>query len=222
MSKPCFEEKLLKVASDRLKYLPDALESLRRELLYRSIAEVTSWERQRISFEFQRIHFLSVGRGADALALNQFERRLLKEIVDSWYRGYEVKFRGANKPLEPISPTGYPNIIQTTEMEDLDLNEDVSMRSLDPGLDDPRMSGLKRKNESLAKARIASEQIAKKRWEEDMDKEIRISNMAELVREELAATEHRHFCPQLETVKTWIRQAAPDYARKRGRPPKRK
>lgn len=66
-------------------------------------------------------------------------------------------------------------------------------------------------------------ELAKQIWDADADQELRLSEMAACVRDELQRDGHEDL-PKIERIKEWIKSVAPPYARRPGRgknPPKR-
>lgn len=78
--------------------------------------------------------------------------------------------------------------------------------------------GIYAANEALEESRRLACEMARELWDADHDCELRIGDVAELVRAEMQHQGRKP--PKIDTVRGWISQAAPDYARKGGRPKK--
>lgn len=77
-----------------------------------------------------------------------------------------------------------------------------------------------RRGVSLAKrnAKLAANTIAQYLWSRDVDRSIKLLEMARMVHSELQKTEHHTQLPSIEAVKEWLRLTAPSYAKLAGRP----
>lgn len=73
-------------------------------------------------------------------------------------------------------------------------------------------------NEALEESRRLACDTARELWGTDHDCELMIGYVAELVHADMQRQGRKP--PKIETVRRWISQAAPDYARKGGRPKK--
>lgn len=85
---------------------------------------------------------------------------------------------------------------------------------------EPRMPN-KPQGVSVAKknAKLAAKTLANYLWKQDTENKIKILDMAITVRAELYQTEHREQLPdQSVSLKKWIEDIAPEYAREAGRP----
>lgn len=68
-------------------------------------------------------------------------------------------------------------------------------------------------------AQLAAKTLANYLWNQDTDNKIKIKEMAITVHAELNRTEHRNELPdQSVSLKKWIEDIAPEYAREAGRP----
>lgn len=81
------------------------------------------------------------------------------------------------------------------------------------------------KNQRLAKLKECAQSLAKDRWSEDINKELRMMDMCHAVWSELVDAaddvKMRDALPDRpELLKNWIRPVAPDWAKKRGAPKK--
>jgi hypothetical protein len=75
------------------------------------------------------------------------------------------------------------------------------------------------KSDEKKAAQNAAKEIAKKQWEMDKEQKIRIGEMCEIVWGILYESEHQPELPDKpECLKKWIRDIAPEYASKKGRP----
>lgn len=75
--------------------------------------------------------------------------------------------------------------------------------------------------ERVAKAKDAAKQTARELWAKDSECKIRIGEMALKVYKVLLGTEHKESLPfDGEALRAWIKEVAPDYARKGGAPRK--
>lgn len=73
-------------------------------------------------------------------------------------------------------------------------------------------------NEDLEKSKSLACDIARELWAADHDHELRIGYVAGVVHREMQRQGRKP--PKIETVRGWISQEAPDYARQGGRPKK--
>lgn len=80
--------------------------------------------------------------------------------------------------------------------------------------------GSERRGVSLAKknAKLAASTLAQYLWAKDIEKNIKLIEMARIVHSELQKTEHNAQLPSIEAVKEWLRFLAPGYAKLAGRP----
>ncbi|MNR34390.1 hypothetical protein D3C85_1521600 [compost metagenome] len=84
-----------------------------------------------------------------------------------------------------------------------------------------RMQPLARKQAAKSMVIDRAQSIAKERWKLDTNQKIRIGEMAELVWAELAKEGLADLRPEnTQQIRNWIKPAAPDYARKGGKPRK--
>ncbi len=85
-----------------------------------------------------------------------------------------------------------------------------------------RVAPLVMGNKAIADAKKWAVGFAREKWKADTEKRIRITEMAETIWAEILGTEHANQRPEtIDTVKSWIRPIAPDYAKKGGRPKKK-
>ncbi len=84
-----------------------------------------------------------------------------------------------------------------------------------------RIAPLVKQNDAKAQLISRACAIAEKLWQEDHEKVIRISGMADQVYRALSAEGYTDTLPgTADAIKIWIKPVAPDYARKGGRPSK--
>lgn len=75
--------------------------------------------------------------------------------------------------------------------------------------------------ERSARAQEAAKQVAQQLWEKDREHQILIGSMALKVYQILLGTEHKESLPDSDqSLRLWIKDVAPAYARKGGRPRK--
>lgn len=84
--------------------------------------------------------------------------------------------------------------------------------------EDARTAPLKGKTDVLRRAKEATQAEAKELWHYDTEKELRTGEVAELLHEKAAELAGEKLT--LPVVKGWVREVAPDYAKKGGRPKK--
>lgn len=90
-----------------------------------------------------------------------------------------------------------------------------------PSINDEPQLPRKPQGKSRAKehAQLAARTLANYLWNQDKDNKIKIMEMAITVYAELSQTEHREQLPdQSASLKGWINDIAPEYAREAGRP----
>tara|TARA_Y100000780_G_scaffold197352_1_gene187876 strand:+ start:1982 stop:2584 length:603 start_codon:yes stop_codon:yes gene_type:complete len=81
-----------------------------------------------------------------------------------------------------------------------------------------RMLGLQSRNEAKSVAIARAQTIANKLWQADTAQKIRIGEMADKVYGEMATEGFTEVLPEtVESLKKWIKTAAPGYAREGGR-----
>ncbi|OLU25435.1 hypothetical protein BVH03_17395 [Pseudomonas sp. PA15(2017)] len=87
--------------------------------------------------------------------------------------------------------------------------------------DAKRLTGLAAVNKAKGTVRDRAQKIALEHWRTDIDKTIRLGGMADYVYRELAKEGYVDSLPEsADRIKEWIKDIAPDYARKGGRPRK--
>lgn len=84
-------------------------------------------------------------------------------------------------------------------------------------------SGLRELNRKKSQAKILAQRIAKEAWNDDVEKNVRITGMCEIVWNELVveilSPDFKGAFPDNpDGLKHWMREIAPKYARKPGRP----
>lgn len=89
-----------------------------------------------------------------------------------------------------------------------------------------RTIGLEIHNSEKAQLKMIAQSFAEDLWEKDVQNKIRVSEMTDEVYAKTHSVLHKNpiiqYLPEKEAVKDWIRDVAPDYAKKGGRPPKGK
>lgn len=106
-------------------------------------------------------------------------------------------------------------------LENLNSDESMIKRSK---TELKRTIGLTTHNENLAATKAAIQVIATEFWNKDLDNEIRVSDMRDLAYAELYTRDEQlyKYLPEKAAVKDWVKEVAPEYAQKGGRPKKAK
>ncbi|MFV5482241.1 hypothetical protein [Acinetobacter towneri] len=172
--------------------------------------------------------------------LNLYDKRTVESIVDIKIYGVELE-----KPMEGYSPIPKPSNNTFIDYDDTKyLNHFIHRKEvlithyqLSRIIEGALVIGIKEQQntEELMKrnttrkpqgksrakeyAQIAAKTLANFLWNQDKDNQIKIKEMAITVHAELYQTEHREQLPNHSvSLKDWIKDIAPEYAREAGRP----
>ncbi|QQT94504.1 hypothetical protein [Acinetobacter johnsonii] len=166
---------------------------------------------------------------------------VIASVVDIRIAWIELLHEGPSLPNSAVTPTpvidstiekeGQPTIYQAIHRTDILITHYQLSRIIEGILllrnlpvetietliekQDQRPRG---KSQAKINAQLAAKTLASYLWKKDVNNSIKIREMSMLVYTELYETEHRDQLPDMpDTLKSWIKEVAPQYAREAGR-----